>query len=148
MFQKEGRRTIVGKYIYKMNKSVLEAMRHGDTGKDLDDSKFRPVIPDLLQPLVLKMFHEGLAHPGRKRTLETIHLNYIWPGMSGDVKRHIQNCRYCSKKKVHNHQARVPIQKFPIPPWPFFRCHIDLTGPFPETNAGNKDIMFLKCALT
>ena len=75
VFQKEGRRTVIGKYIYKMNKSVLEAVSYGDTGKDLDDSKFRPVVPDLLQPLVLKMFHEGLAHPGRNRTLETIHLN-------------------------------------------------------------------------
>ena len=155
VFLKEEKRAIFGKYIYKMRKGILEAAGYWEGGKDYikkgeetDDSKFRPVVPDLLQPLVLKLYHEGLAHPGRNRTLETILLNYVWPGISGDVKRHISRCRYCSKKKVHTHQPRTPIQKFPIPPWPFYRCHIDLTGPFPETNAGNKYILVLKCALT
>ena len=89
-----------------------------------------------------------MAHPGRTRTLETLALNYIWPGVYNDVKNHVKKCKFCSRRKVNTQQAKVPIQKFPIPPYPFFRCHLDFIGPLPMSKSGNTFALVAKDALS
>ena len=107
-----------------------------------------PVVPDILQPLALRLYHDGLAHPGLHRSCQTIRINYIWEGMFEGMKKHIHECRYCGRRKVHTNKAKVPIQQYPIPPYPFWRCHIDITGPFVKSKAGNTHILVLKDALS
>ena len=35
------------------------------------------VVPDILQPLALRLYHDGLAHQGLHRSCQTIRINYI-----------------------------------------------------------------------
>ena len=107
-----------------------------------------PVIPDCLRPLALRLYHEGLAHPGRKRSFETIRLNYVWDGMYEAMRKHVSKCRYCGQRKVHTNASKAPIQEYQIPPYPFWRCHIDITGPFVKSKAGNSYVLVLKDALS
>ena len=44
--------------------------------------------------------------------------------------------------------AAVPIQEYMGPNHPWERAHMDLTGPFPKSDAGNQYVLVVKCALT
>ena len=107
-----------------------------------------PVVPDCLRPLALRMYHEGLAHPGRKRSFETIRLNYVGDGMYEAMCKHVSKCRYGGQRKVHTNASKAPIQEYQIPPYPFWCGHIDITGPFVKSKAGNSYVLVLKDALS
>jgi len=94
------------------------------------------------------MFHHGMAHTGRRRTLYNIQQSYFWPGMNDDINTFVKECRYCGRRKAWNAKAKVPIQTYSPAERPFSRTHIDLTGPFPTTKYGSKYVLILKCALT
>lgn len=106
------------------------------------------VLPQSLSHLCIRMHHDQLGHPGRVRTANTINLRYYWPAMHGDVKTYVQACHYCSCRKADNKSAIPPIQKYDHSPHPFYRTHMDLTGPFQETKAGNKYVLIFKDSLT
>jgi transposase InsO family protein len=108
----------------------------------------RVVVPDELVPHILRFYHDDQAHPGRERTAKTIQSRYWWKDMLRDIETYTHSCKYCRKHKAHNHVARVPIQQYHQPAYPFERVHIDLTGPFNETSRGNKYILVVKDALT
>ena len=100
-----------------------------------------PVVPDCPRPLALSVYHGGLVHPGRKRPFETIRFNYVWDGMYEAVRKHVSKCRYCGQRKVHTNASKALIQEYQIPPYPFWRCHIDTTGSFVESKAGNSGVV-------
>ena len=106
------------------------------------------VVPDRLLPIIVRIFHEGLGHPGKQRSIKTMQLKYIFENMYKKMSIYIKKCVHCMKRKVYRRYAKPPIQKYQCPPYPFFRCHVDLTGPFPKSKNGNKYILVLKCALT
>jgi hypothetical protein len=106
------------------------------------------VLPEALRGQALRLFHNGLAHPGRRRTWETLKEHYFWEGAGEDIKDHVQKCLYCLKRKDHKLTTKVPLQRYDIPPYPFYRAHIDVTGPFPTSESGNKYIVVFKDALT
>ena len=104
--------------------------------------KFLKVIEDdsLKRQLVLKAHLVG--HEGIAKTLARIQEAYYWPGMRSDVEETVKTCAKC--------QCYRP---FPIPKGtsnivskverPFARVGLDIVGPLPETERGNKFIIVL-----
>ena len=43
-------------------------------------------VPEQLVKTCLRLYHEGLGHPGIERTRATVRLNYYWPTMYQDVR--------------------------------------------------------------
>ena len=105
-------------------------------------------MPGRLIPIIVRIFHEGLGHPGKQRSIKTMQLTYIFENIYKTMNIYIKKCSHCIKRKVFNRYVKPPIQTYQCPPYPFFRCHMDLTGPFPKSKNGNKYILVLKCALT
>jgi hypothetical protein len=109
----------------------------------------RIVLPYSLRHQLLTFYHDESGHPGRERTTLTIQTRYWWTGLRSDVEVYVNSCQYCQFHKPNNHTARLPIQEYPAPTFPFEVCHMDLTGDgLPTTKRGNSIIIVIKCALT
>jgi len=106
------------------------------------------VVPERLKFQVMFLLHEGMGHPGRNRTINTIRMQYYWPHMLTDIESYTRSCHYCKLRKAHNAVAKVPIMIYDYSDRPFARMHMDLAGPFPTSAKGFKYIMVMKCALT
>jgi hypothetical protein len=102
-------------------------------------------VPDILRPLCMRIHHEGSAHPGATRVLDTTKLRFYWPAMRQEITSHCQGCRGCALRNSYLRRPKVPIQEYPDVRVPMGRVHIDLTGELPETD-GNKSkyIMVVK----
>ena len=56
------------------------------------------VLPQVLRQEAITDAHtEG--HFGLKKTLHRVKQHFFWPGMTGDVEKHIQGCAACTQKK-------------------------------------------------
>ena len=68
-------------------------------------------VPEHLREKCMKIFHEGLGHPGGQRSLETARLHYYWDGMRLDMLEHCEACVACKLRKAYNHRPKVPVQR-------------------------------------
>ena len=106
------------------------------------------MVPKALVRPTLKMHHEGYAHMGSNRMLETIRLRYFWPNMDQDITAHTGKCLNCKLRKSYQRRPVVPIMKYDDTAKPLDRVHVDLTGPLPLTKAKNRYIMVIKDYIT
>ena len=110
--------------------------------------RYQMVVPRALVRMCLYHHHEGLAHPGRTKTMLAVQAGFFWPTIRRDCANYMAQCHYCLRRKQYNQQAQLPIQVYDRPARPFYRLHWDVTGPFRVTESGNKYILVFKCALT
>jgi transposase InsO family protein len=109
---------------------------------------YQTMVPKHLVKKVLKLHHEGYSHLGINRMVETIKLRYFWKGLDNDVKEHVDKCINCKLRKTYQRRPKVPIMKYNAVSKPLDRVHIDLTGPLPPTQNGNRYILVIKDYLT
>jgi hypothetical protein len=107
------------------------------------------MLPKSLIQRCMHTYHEGWAHGGSQRTLDTIKLYYFWPTMRADVLMHVDECIPCKLRKSYGRRPKVPVASYPPANYPLSRVHMDLTGPLPTTD-GNKHkyILVVKDYLT
>jgi hypothetical protein len=106
------------------------------------------MVPRKLVKPTLKIHHEGFAHMGANRMLETIRLRYFWSKMDKDIVKHTGKCINCKLRKSYQRRPTVPIMKYDDTARPLDRVHVDLTGPLPQTKGNHKYIMVIKDYLT
>ena len=136
-------------YLRKLGTAEFGALRIMNGRDPTPRPKDRIVLPYSLRDQLIAFYHDEIGHPGRERTTLTIQQMYWWSGLRTDVESYIGSCQYCQKHKPNNHTAKIPIQEYPSPTFPFEICNMDLTGAdFPKTKRGNKLILVLKDALT
>ena len=62
----------------------------------------------------------NLGHFSKSKTLEFLKQDYLWPGMTKDVERHVQRCQVCQKGKGTTTNAGLYL---PLPvtnkPWEY-----------------------------
>jgi hypothetical protein len=121
---------------------------HGDDTLIRQTIRRQMVIPKKSVHQCLKICHEGLAHPGRRKTEEVVQQRYYWPTIKSAVHDHIMRCSFCMRRKAHTHRAKVPVQKYHKQGAPWQRVHFDSCGPFKTSKLGNKYLVVFKCALT
>lgn len=101
------------------------------------------VIPQQLRHDVLRHFHNDptAGHLGFSRTYDRIIRRFFWPGMRRSISNYVRSCVDCQRRK---HQAARPqgqLQSIPPPNVPFSRVGVDLLGPFPPSQNGNRWII-------
>jgi hypothetical protein len=126
----------------------VKALAHGRISQEITEKFTQIMVPKHLQQRTLYQFHECMGHPGKNRMTNTLLLTYYWIHIRADIAAYTNKCHYCLRRKAYHHRAKVPIQAYPPPEYPFQRMHWDLTGPFPTTKNNNKYIGVGKCALT
>ena len=99
------------------------------------------LCPRQIRDEVISSIHEQ-AHMGFHKTLAQVKLQWYWPGMTGDIRRHVACCRECQQSKLSKHRHFHPRNHLTAGrPWQ--TVAVDLCGPFPETTQGNTQILVL-----
>jgi len=103
--------------------------------------KDRLYIPaDLpLRTDIIQQHHDSITagHPGRYKTQELITRDYWWPRMQGQIRKYIDGCDLCQRKKPHREKPRNPLHPHEIPSRPWQHISIDLITGLPESNGYN-----------
>ena len=96
------------------------------------------VVPKKYREQIIMIAHDKAGHMGVRKTTDRITNHFFWPGIFDEVRKYCQSCSECQyndKSKVRNKQCLKPM---PILDVPFRRVGIDIVGPFPVTEKGNK----------
>lgn len=88
--------------------------------------------------------HEDSGHSGTNSTLLFLSRTHKWKGMKKDIKGYVESCEICKKyaDKTRRKPQRIELSD------PFYRVGIDMVGPFPKSEKGNKYIVVVTDHLT
>lgn len=109
---------------------------------DGTERKTQLVIPKSRVPDVLKEIHDGSGggHLGVNRTVDSLRRRFYWMNCNEDVKKWCKKCVVCAGSNGPQRKRRAPMRQYNVGS-PFERIAIDVAGPFPESDEGNKYIL-------
>ena len=86
--------------------------------------------------------HEELTsgHLSFMKTYLKIKERYFWTGMYTEIEKWCASCVDCATKKTPLNLAKAPLQPIPVE-GPFDRVAVDVLGPFPTSERGNKYVV-------
>ena len=116
------------------------AMVNGKLYRQLVAGERREVPPPADRKLIVQRVHERCGHFGRKRTTYLVLQQYWWAGLYKDVRSVIKCCAPCHQVQAtfnHTHPVLNPLPMMGS----FYRWHLDLAGPFPETEGGHRYVI-------
>ena len=87
---------------------------------------------DLLQEL-----HDLCGHLSVLKTTVNVGKCFYWLGNTADIELYCQTCHTCGSRNGPIPRPRAPMQSIKTG-YPLERIQIDILGPLPETNRGNK----------
>lgn len=101
-------------------------------------------------PNVLKDNHDlpTSGHCGYHRMYNRIKGQYKWKGMNRDIKNYIKNCQSCQANKTSRIKYRFPMEITTTSSQPFEKLALDIVGPLPLTENGNKYVLTMQDDLT
>lgn len=105
-----------------------------------EEDQARIVLPKSMIYEVLSQLHDSPSscHPGVRKTLLRVKRHYYWPGMTQHIVNWVKSCNSCMEKRGHKPKALAPLQRSEIPEGPFQKVAIDIVGPLPISDQGNK----------
>ena len=100
------------------------------------------VLPRALRAGVLKLLHDSPVggHLGVSKTLGIVRARFYWNHCRRDVEEWCHKCDRCAFRKGPRVEMRSPLQLYNVGE-PLERVAIDVLGPLPETDSGNKYIL-------
>ncbi|KAK6173844.1 hypothetical protein SNE40_017230 [Patella caerulea] len=103
-----------------------------------DEPTPRLFVPDHLRSDVIKEYHD-MFHLGIDKTYSFIKKKYYWPNLYKHIYQYVSRCVTCQKRS--SKKIKPPLQETDIPPYPFAKVSLDLSGPYPLSLSGNKYII-------
>ena len=106
------------------------------------DETWQLVLPTALRAGVLKLLHDSPVggHLGVSKTLGKVRARFYWIHCRRDVEEWCHKCDRCACRKGPRVKTRSPLQLYNVGE-PMERVAIDVLGPLPETESGNKYIL-------
>ncbi|KAK2895639.1 hypothetical protein Q8A73_015127 [Channa argus] len=100
------------------------------------------LVPSALRAEVLRWVHgsAGAGHFGNSKTVRRLRQRFYWPGCRQDAELHVHCCDDCTAQKGPTQRSRGPLQQYLVGA-PMERVGVDILGPFPTTEAGNRYIL-------
>ena len=80
------------------------------------------------------------GHLGQKKTLAKVCQRFYCSGMNADVRSFVRQCDTCASNKSPTKRRRAPLQQYVVGA-PMQRVALDILGPLPETERGNKYVL-------
>lgn len=102
------------------------------------------MVPHSMISEVLRVAHNSMlgGHLGQKKTKKKLQQSFYWYEMREEVNIWISKCDVCCRMKHPNHKPRATLGDMRVGA-PLDRVSIDLVGPLPETERGNRYILLL-----
>ena len=109
---------------------------------DEKDRSLQVVVPQSLQPQVLKFYHDvpSAGHLCAEKVLEKIQRQFYWPKMSDTVQDYVKKCDKCAMRKMTKSSKHAPLGRYNVGE-PMERVAMDILGPLPVTKKGNKYVL-------
>ena len=76
---------------------------------------------------------------GVQKTFDSICANYYWPNMFKELHNYVSECTVFQTRSLQ--KISQPLQETDIPPYPMAKLSPDLSGPYPTSLSGNKNII-------
>jgi len=107
--------------------------REGEDGSDsYPHSKVKEVLAEM---------HGGTSgHLGLNKIINKIRQQYYWLHLRGDIERFCQRCDTCAASRGPRTRSRGLMHQYNVRA-PFKRIAIDIAGPFPESDNGNRYLL-------
>ena len=111
---------------------------------DNHSEKFLFVVADSLKEELMSLNHDLplTGHMGIVKTVSRIRNSYIWYKMNEDIELFVRSCSVFSKNKRATLKPRVSLGQY-YAGFPLERVHIDILGPFTESNKGNQYVLMI-----
>jgi hypothetical protein len=92
---------------------------------------------------ILYEYHDAPlgGHRGMNRTYQAIKNNFTWPNMRQEIETYVKGCRGCQVNKMLGPKGKVPMEITTTATQPFEKYCLDIVGPLPTTQKGNKYIL-------
>ena len=102
------------------------------------------LVPKKMRTEILSSYHDSTlaGHLGRKKTQGKILQRFYWFELREDVTNWIRACDICAANKLPSKHAKAPLGDMRVGA-PMDRLCIDILGPLPETERGNRYIMVI-----
>jgi len=97
--------------------------------KGLNQNEHVSVLPRILRPVILEMYHDLFGHRNAKKTEESISRKFYWQGMQAYIRHYCENCKKCLTNNRRTQKAPGLLQPHDIPLDPFTKIGIDCVGP-------------------
>ena len=100
------------------------------------------IVPRSKVKEVLEEMHGGSSggHLGANKTLDKVRQRYYWLNLRADVERWCQQCDTCTASRGPRTRSRGLMQQYNVGA-PFERIAIDVAGPFPMSERGNRYLL-------
>jgi len=114
-----------------------------------DTSKEEKEYTEKEKQTILYEYHDTPigGHQGIERTIKRIKLLHDWPNLAKDVEKYIKKCTLCQRNKL-SRKIKMPLVLTDTPDKPFKKCALDIVGPLPISNNGNKYLLTFQDNLT
>ena len=105
-------------------------------------SSLQLVVPAKLRTFVMKTSHASImsGHLGFKKTLSKLKRSFYWHRMKETVRQFVASCATCGARKRPNPKPKAPLGDYNVGA-PMDRVALDIMGPFPESNCGNRYVL-------
>ena len=127
------------KRIKLMENKVLYRLWEDEEGIE---TRYQMILPAKHREAMFRQLHDAInaAHMGRRRTFEKLQRKYFWYQMEGDVRRWIQACPICQRRKPTHKPPRAPLKPFLVG-MPCEQIAMDVIDHLPTTVSGNKCVL-------
>ena len=121
------------------NFTIQDGLLHRDIG----DDKVVLVVPARRRAAVLLSCHDAplAGHLGFARTFAIVRDRFYWPKMRKDIKKHVNSCLGCQRRKPLNTRRQGLTQPLPIAEDVFDTLGIDLISKLPRSYSGHNAIL-------
>ena len=113
------------------------------------DSFSKLVVPQSMRYEILSNVHDHVSggHFGVHKTFSKVKERYWWKGMFKDVEHWCKLCTDCSMRKSPRNSKKAPLLPIPVKNT-FERVSVDVLGPFPPSEKGNRFLVIFCDSLT
>lgn len=110
--------------------------------KKLTDKGRQIVVPRPLRLEVLRQCHDHplAGHMGVRPTLSRIREMYWWPSLRRDCEEYLKGCVSCHQRSPYG-KTKATLQELPAAERPFDFVAIDVVGPLPRAENGDRYIL-------
>jgi hypothetical protein len=100
------------------------------------------ITPKTLRSEVLQWAHDKVwsGHLGRKKTANRVFRKHYWYEFREDVNLWVSKCDKCAANKASSKKPMAPLGSMQVGA-PLDRLCIDILGPFPQSQKGNRCIL-------
>ena len=99
---------------------------------------------------IIREKHESsvVGHKGVTKTYQRIRQYYYWENMKKEIQEYVRTCKECQLKKLTRIKTKQPMVLTDMPGKAFDKISMDIVGPLPKTQKGNKYILTIQDLLT